>query len=318
MTRPRWFAAVALALVLTGCSSGGGEGTPTTQATSPASASPSGAPQTMGRQPGGGGTSGLIAYVSGQVMQVQADDMQTAVTWTDATEITAQVAGSLADVVPGVCVIATGGSSGSAATQVAVTQPVDGECGPAFGGMGGAVPGGDDWPAGMPGGFPTDMPEGFPTDMPEGFPTEMPGGGRPAGMPTDMPTDMPGGMPTEWPGGMPTEMPGMVGGFAGLTSGLVTAVSGSSITVGTTQADGSTSTSTVTVDDATTYTTTVTAAADAIVVGQCVLARGEADSAGMVTATTLVVSAPTDGVCTGSGRGAMGGRGMADAAGDDD
>ncbi len=312
MTRTRWLVPVALALVLAGCSSGG-DSTP-----APAPSTSAGdPPAAAGQRPGGGGTSGLIAYVSGQLMQVQTDDMQTAVTWTDATEITAQVPASLADVVPGVCVTATrsvaAGSSDAGedapVAQVAITQPVDGECGLTFGPMGGAG-----WDS-------DDLPSGFPTDRPEGFPTDLPEGARPGGMPTDMPTDMPmpGDMPDGMPGDMPGDMPG--GGFGGVTAGLVTTVSGSTITVETTERDGTSSTATVTVDDATAYTTTAASDAGAIVVGQCVLARGEADSTGTVTATTLVVSAPTDGECTARG-GFPGGDGMGGfpggAAGGDD
>ena len=50
--------------------------------------------------------------------------------------------------------------------------------------------------------------------------------------------------------------------------------------------------------DATTYTRTVAADASAIVVGQCATARGEADDSGKVTATSITVSAPTDGECS--------------------
>jgi hypothetical protein len=100
---------------------------------------------------------------------------------------------------------------------------------------------------------------------------------------------------------------GVPGGFGSRTAGLVTAVDGSTITVETTAQDGSTSTATITVDAATTYTRTVEADASALVVGQCITARGEADAAGTVTATSLAVTPPVDGACTTALRGGFGG-----------
>lgn len=113
---------------------------------------------------------------------------------------------------------------------------------------------------------------------------------------------------------------GMVPG-GGLTAGLVTEVSGSTITVESTgiptgdddgtAAGGDATTTTVTVDDATAYTTTAATDASAIAVGLCVLAQGEADDSGQVAATSLTLSEPGDDGCTsgfGGGFGGMPGR----------
>ncbi|KQY24167.1 hypothetical protein ASD16_00960 [Cellulomonas sp. Root485] len=260
--------AAATVLVLAGCT-----GTPSSAAPpdddSTAATRQGDGPQRSGPGGGGGGASGEIASVTGTVMQLRSTDSQTAVTWTDATTFSATVAGTLADVTVGSCVVAvstsatgtdTDTSAPVEATSVQVTQPTDdGTCtggfggGPAFGG---------------------ERPDGAPTDLPT-----MPEGERPDGAPTDLP-----------PGGMRS--------FSGGAIGTVTAVDGSTLTVESTGGDDETTTRTVTVTDATTYTTTVAADASAIVVGQCASARGEADDSGKVTATSITVSAPTDGECS--------------------
>ena len=70
---------------------------------------------------------------------------------------------------------------------------------------------------------------------------------------------------------------------------------------------------TVTLTATTTFTTTQSATAAAIVVGQCARAIGTADTTGAITATTLTISAPTNGTCT-SGFGFRGGFGGAGAS----
>lgn len=274
-----------VALTLAGC--GGAAASAKAPAAAPSAAASAGARPGGGNQADRGGVRGTIAAVTGQVMQLQDASSQTAVAWTSSTTITQEVAGTLADVTPGVCVLAltagsgTAGAAGSgAATSVTVTQPVDGSCTAGFGGGGGATGGA----------------------MPGGRPTGAPGNGtRPSGAP---------GYGTR-PSGAPT---GGAGGFARPVDGLVTAVSGSTITVqtrtgatgggstGTPSADASTGTGTVTVDAATTYLTTKAADASAIVVGQCATARGTADSTGKVAATSIQVSAPTNGSCVTASR----------------
>ena len=230
---------------------------------------------------------GKIVQVTGSTMQVQGSGSQSAVSWTDATTITAQADATVDDVTTGACVMAF--TQDDVATTVQISTPTDGTCG------GNRPPGN--------GTRPTDMPDGWPTDMPSGMPTDMPGD-----RPTDMPTDMPSGMPTD----MARQMNG--------TSGQVTGVSGTTVTVTT----GDDSTSTFTVGPDTTYTKRVTADASALVVGQCVSARGEADKAGNLAATSIEVSTPTDGACTsvrvqGPGRpggpGGQGGQGAPGAQG---
>jgi hypothetical protein len=269
--------AAASVLVLAGCSAS------TSDAAAPAaSAAPQKQQQGDGAQRsgpgGGGGTSGEIASVTGTVMQVRSTDAQTAVTWTDDTTFTASVAGALSDITVGSCVVAvstatTGDSTDAtaplAATSIQLTTAADD--GTCAGGFGGGQ-----------------RPDGAPTDMPS-----MQAGDRPSGAPTDMPSGAPGGMR----------------GFGGVASGKVTAIDGSTLTVEVTGQDDATTSRTVTVTDATTYTKSVTADATAVVVGQCASARGEADDSGKVTATSITISAPTDGVCTTgfAGRGFPGG-----------
>lgn len=264
---------LGVVLLLAGC---GGGTTPQAAATTPAPAA-TGAPRPAAT-PGadGGGVSGTIAYVSGQLMQVQDTSMQTAVGWTASTTIEKETAGTLADVTTGSCVVATSFTAGTAAgasaaptavptvdpnapaTRVVVTQPVDGTCRAAA--VGGAFGGGARTP-----------------------------GQEPSGA---------AGQPRTRPSGAPT------GGFAGgarafgIHTGLVTGVSGDTVSIQTTGQGGATSTATFTVGASTTYTTTVKADAGAIVVGQCAAAFGPSDSSGTVAATSITVSAPTNGQCS--------------------
>ncbi len=287
-------ATVAVLVLLAACSDDAAQTAPEVSASS----APSQDQGPTDDAPGGGGVSGEIAAVSDTLMQVQGDDGQTAVTWTGSTTITQTVAGTVADLATGVCVVAFTGTDGStdsssddaaaaAATSVVISAATDGACdATGFGGATGGMPGG-----GMPGSGDDagERPEGAPTDMPSGGT----GGERPDGAPTDMPS----GMPTGSAGG------GMGAGMGAVTAGLVTAVSGTTVTVQSTGQDGS-ETQTFEVSDATTYTTDAAADSSAIVVGRCVTARGESDDAGQVTATTLTLSdAGTDGCSTGAGFG---------------
>ncbi|MET0433825.1 MAG: DUF5666 domain-containing protein [Cellulomonas sp.] len=171
---------------------------------------------------------------------------------------------------------------------MAITAATDGECVVGFGGSGG-------------GGMPADgeMPSGTPTDGAEG-------------------RELPGGAPTDLPSGAPDGASGGSGGFGGATSGLVTAVDGSTITVESTgmpgSGDATTTTATITVDAATTFSSTVAADATAIAVGRCVTAQGEADSSGQVAATSLTLSDATEAGCS-TGFGGRGGPGGAGGSG---
>jgi hypothetical protein len=228
--------------------------------------------------PGGGGVSGLIAAASDGVLQVQSPDEQTAVRYTDETTVSSQVAGALGDVSVGSCVTALTPADADAAASVMVTDAVDGECNSGPGG-GFVTEGGGPGAGGPPDGAPTDFPTDFPTD-----------GTAPDGAPTDAPD---------------------IGAFA---SGLVTEVSGDTITVDAVDPDGATTATDVTVDAETDFTVTVDADAGALVVGQCVAAQGEADDAGGFSATSLIVSEPGDDGCTPRFTSGQGGPGAIDGS----
>ncbi|HEY0188691.1 MAG TPA: hypothetical protein VGC67_14465 [Cellulomonas sp.] len=265
-------ATAAVLTLLVGCSDDAAQ-----TAQEVTTAEPSGDTQTQ-EMPEDNGVTGEIAAVSDLLMQVQDDDGQTAVAWDDSTTITQTVSGTLADVAAGVCVVAITASAddtSTAATSIAISTATDGECTTGFGGGTGGATGGSTADGTMPSGQPT--------------------GGTGEDAPSDMPTDMASGAPS-----------GGTSDFGGMTSGLVTAVDASTITVETTDQDGTTSTSTVTVGDSTTYTTTVAADSSAITVGRCVTAQGEADDSGQVTATSLTLSDAGDEGCSTSAGGQSG------------
>jgi hypothetical protein len=123
---------------------------------------------------------------------------------------------------------------------------------------------------------------------------------------------------------MPTDRPsGAAGGFGGGgmfgANGSVTAINGNSFTVKSSfpGASGDATTTTVTVSGTTTYTTTKTSDASALKVGQCVVATGQSDDTGAVTADRLVVSAPVDGACTSGFGGFSRGQGTGQASSQD-
>lgn len=218
------------------------------------------------------GVSGTLAEITGQTMQVQGQDGQTAVTWTDATTFTPQVTGGTADITVGSCVMATGDDS-EAVSRVLVTPAVDGACTMGIG-------------AGRGGGGMPQPPEG-----------QTPPSGMPSGRPTDLPSDLPSGIPAP-PSGMTPD-----GGPGAMTAGLVTAVEGATVTVSATvPAAGAETTSSFTLASDAEVTTSVAATSDAAVVGACVSAQGEADDTGAVTATSVSLSEAVDGECGGGFR----------------
>ena len=297
------YAGVALltALALAACgpaSASGDSGAPAAGST-PAPTGTAGAGGAAGqRQPG---VNGLVAAVNGSTMQVQTRTDQTAVTWSDATTFTTVAAAALTDVTVGSCVTvlepaasgtATGSAGSAPATQVTaasveVRPATNGECAAGFGGAGGGAPGG-------------------------------PGAGAtpPAGAPTGAPT----GTATNGTGGR-----GGADFGRRAVAGLVTAVSGDTITVqettrargnGTTSSTATASPTTTTVAVTTTSSTTYTAqkagAATDVAVGVCASALGKADDTGAVTATSITLRPATNGACTtGFGGGPGGGRGGA-------
>ncbi|MFP7762294.1 hypothetical protein [Marisediminicola sp. LYQ85] len=245
-----------------------------------AATSPDGAdtsPETLPDSSDRGGISGEIAAASDGVLQVQDTESQTAVAYTDDTDITATTDGSLDDVTVGSCVTAlpagepgaersgddgaddgdTAAADTAAFGTIAITAATDGECGFGAGGFGG--------------GFGGDAPEG--QEPPEG-----------------------------------QESPPGASGVGGPTSGLVTATEAGLITVETTDADGGVASARIGVDDSTAFTVTVSTDASALVVGQCVAAQGESDDSGGLAAVSMTVSDPTENGCSlGTGRAPMGG-----------
>ena len=273
---------VGAVLVLTGCASHSASASPKSSGTGQSQAGQGGAAQGGQGGPGGfggGGTSGQIADIEGSTLQVQDSSSQTAVTYSSSTAITKTVSVSLAAVRVGECITASrvaaggvgsgAGSSSSTSstsadapvTSVSISQPTTGSCTAGFGPQGGG--------AGRTG----------------------QGGTHPTARPTARPSNRPSGAPTGGFGGR--------AGFAIPTSGKVTAVSGSTITVDALDFQTQKTTSKkVTVNGSTTYSETQKGAASDLVVGQCVLARGKADDSGTVAATSLMVSAPVNGSCT--------------------
>ncbi|KAB2811570.1 hypothetical protein F9L07_06795 [Pimelobacter simplex] len=141
-----------MALVLAGCGSDDAAA-PDSTAAAAGPAAGSGAP----------GTSGQIAAVDGKVLQVRSQRTgQVAVTVTDRTTVTDQVAGTYADVTVGSCVVVrTGTGDGAAAMSVAVQAAGDDGC---------SGPGGGQRPTDLPSDLPSDLPTDRPTDRPSGMP----------------------------------------------------------------------------------------------------------------------------------------------------
>lgn len=254
-----------------------GGATPASTATVGAAASatrgPSAAPGAMPT------VAGLLAAMSGNTLQVQNADSQTAVTYGDGTTFTSTTAVTLAEVTVGSCVVVRSaaptstptatpgpvgtGVAGVTATLVSITAPVKGACArPATGGRGS-------------------------------------GGMRPSGAPTG-----PAG------GGAPSGAPGGRGrSFGGATFGTVTAVTGATFTVqsvrraaagGASQTSGAVTLVSVTTTAATTFSRTERATAAVLKVGVCVTARGLLDSSGSGTlaATSIALRPAVNGSCT--------------------
>ncbi len=264
--------AVTTAVVIGGCGSDFEDLATTSEAEadlgSPEPSDPAGA------DGGFPGAAGLVAAIDGTTLQVQGMAGQVAVTYTDATAITATVDGTAADVAAGVCVLVQSEDGGPEATEVtatsvAVTQPAeDGSC---RGGLGGGFTGGGGGGAGG-GGRPTELPDGAPTDRP----SRAPGAGGDVA-------------------------------FARPTAGVVTEAGADGFTVEVTRPSRGEETTaapiavTVTTSAGTTWTTQAAAGPEALVEGTCVVAAGEPDSTGAVTAASIAVSPAVDGACQGPG-----------------
>ncbi|WP_062460468.1 hypothetical protein [Demequina soli] len=266
-TRITLTAALCGSVLLAGCSSGGA-------AESQPDASSSG-DAVLGSVPGGqggdrqpSGVTGEIAYVSDGTAQVQDGSSQTAVRFGSDTAFTRQVDLALGDVAGGQCVVAMLGDDDTATTITVTDAADDGTCATGLGGMGGG-PGGD-------GQMPTDMPSGMPTDG-------------------EMPTDLPSGAPALAGDGTQTGDAMPSGGFdpSSIVAGTVTSVKDDALVV---EASDGTAT-TVTVGADTAITGTEAADADAVTVGMCMTAGGEADSSGGYDATTVYVFDAGDAGC---------------------
>ncbi|MFC4242094.1 DUF5666 domain-containing protein [Gryllotalpicola reticulitermitis] len=272
--------AVGAALVLSGCSShASASASGTTKSSAPAQGQSGGAGGAQGGA--GNGTIGQIAAISGSTLQVQSSSDQTAVNYTSSTALTQTVSVALSAVKVGECVTATTASAAgstsspspsSSSGAVTSVSITQPSNGSCTGGFGGR--------GGASGTRPTNRPSFNPSDRP----SNRPSGSR-------------GGF-----GG---------GNFVLPTSGKVTAVSGSTITVDALDFQTQkTSAKTVTVGSSTKYTESESATSSALTVGKCVVARGSSDDSGNVTATSIAISAPVNGSCTTGfgGRGGFGGR----------
>jgi hypothetical protein len=235
------------------------------------------------------GTSGTIAAITGTSLEVQNPTSgQTTVTYTSTTTFDQTVSAAASGVTVGSCISAFGkptstSSTGKSAfggpvtaTTVTISQPVSGSCTTGFGG-GGFGGGG----AGRPGGFS--------------------GGGS--------------GGSDRAPGGAAGRFRGGAGGQFGAASGQVTAVSGSTATVGEVNpSTKATSSVVITLTASTTYTERTSATSSDLAVGKCATAIGTADSTGAVTARSISISQPVSGSCTtgfgGFGRGGGGAPGQ--------
>jgi hypothetical protein len=235
-------------------------------ATAQPHASPSavGAPQRQGPP----GVSGLLAALSGNTLQVQGSNAQTAVTYSSRTTITDTVKATAAEVTVGSCVMVRSGGSANGsppaspattltAISVTTSAPVNGSCTGGFAGARG------------PGG---------------------PGRTRPSGAPGRM---RPSGTPR---GGR---------GFGGGAFGTVVSKNGSGFVVQSVRPGAPTSQPAQRISVATTGTTTYAAVkkatAAALKVGTCVTARGTADSSGTVAATAISVRPAVNGACANPG-----------------
>lgn len=108
----------------------------------------------------------------------------------------------------------------------------------------------------------------------------------PGALPSDLPTDLPTEMPDDLPSDLTRRGFGVVG--------EVSAISDDGFTV--TAMDGEVA---VAVTGDTTYRTTAEATDAAVRTGACVSAQGETDETGALSATSISVSEPVDGECTG-------------------
>jgi hypothetical protein len=265
----RWLATALTAgstlVVLAACSPAGagtsGAGGGSDQPPNAGSSAPPGARARDGVP----GVSGKIVARSGSTIQVRTVSGQNAVSFTGKTSVNQEKPAKASDVAVGVCatvrsVPGTGADTTASTITAASVNLSEPVSGGCRAGFGGF--GGAGRPNGRPSGA-----AGTRSDAP---PSGSPSGGAPSGAPR---------------------------GFGG-AGGLVTAVSGSSMTVEEVRGTAGTTTKvTVALTADTTYTRQVKAGTDAITTGQCVLATGPTDSTGAMAATAIRLSPPVNGVC---------------------
>jgi hypothetical protein len=272
---------LASACVLAACS---GKSAGSSPPSSPASSSAAGGGGAAAAGFGRPAASGQIAAITGSTMQVQnAQSGQVAVSWTAATKFTDTVATTLASVRPGDCITATAASAASSSSSPApATSSASGSSTAPLAATVLMVtqPVNGQCGAGARGGAGGAGRSGFPS----GASTRT----RPSGAPT--------------------------GGFArragDFATGTVSSVSANTVVVAA-QQFGSTSTTdrSVTVTAQTKITTTQASTPGALKVGRCVSAQGSTDSTGAVSASTVRVTDPVNGQCTGGFTGGFGGGG---------
>ncbi len=196
------------------------------------------------------GAAGQLVKITGSTLILSGTNGDTTVVYDSSTRLQRTSTAAVGDIVPGVCIVATGQKDATGAvtaTSVRITPATNGSCANA-----GQQPGG-----------------GFP-----GFATPRPG--------------------------RPTPPAGL--SFA---AGLVTAVSGTQITVQ--QQAGS---ATISVPTTVRVSKTSAATAADLQVGECITAAGQRDSSGTVQARSLTISPPSaSGTCGGFGRGGFFGGG---------
>lgn len=258
-------------LALSGCGSAASSSSGSGQGGAQAQSGRSGRSGQAGGFMGMGG-SGKVAAVAGRTAQVQGAKSQVAVTWTAKTLFSQQVAAKASDLKVGDCVVAMpdfqNGASSSSSASSGVAASTVR--------ISTAVKGSCTRP-GFGGG---------------------PGDGRPGGGPSWAPSGAPSGAPR-----------GMSGGRGFGAFGKVTAVSGSGFTVESMQmGSSSTSSVSVTTTSNTTWTRQAVATAQDVKVGRCVVSRGQADATGAITATSIMISEPTNGQCSSGFHGRPGGR----------
>jgi hypothetical protein len=207
------------------------------------------------------GANGKVAAVDGSTAQVQGMEGQVAVTWNGSTTFTKQVAASLSDVEIGDCVLVTTDDEDASSGATPATEVTA-----------------------------DTVRITVPTNGSCGLGGRGPGGDGPSG---DGGPQLNGTPPTDAPDGAQPQIRGMGGAV-----GEVKAISATGFTVASvTPGSEDTTDVTVTVDGDTAYTTMVKGAASDVTVGICVQADGTTDDTGAVTAKSIAVTPPQDGLC---------------------